>query len=60
MKKWVKITLWSMFAVTIIILMVMAKAAQEKTVLTRPHIVIRVNGENAFLTEDELYTRLER
>ena len=60
MKKWVKITLWSMFAVMIIILMVMVKAAQEKTVLTRPHIVIRVNGENAFLTEDELYTRLER
>ena len=60
MKKSVKITVWSMFAVSLIILMMMVKAAQEKTVLTRPHIVIHVNGENAFLTEDELYTRLER
>ena len=60
MKKSVKITVWSMFAVSLIILMMMVKVAQEKTVLTRPHIVIHVNGENAFLTEDELYTRLER
>ena len=60
MKRWVKITLWSLFAVTVLILMAMVKAAQEKTVLKKPHIIIRVNGENAFLTEDELYSRLER
>lgn len=60
MKKWLKITLWSVFALTVFILMSMVKEAQEESVISNPIIVIKVNGENAFLTEDELYTRLVR
>lgn len=60
MKKWVKITVWSLFGVSLFVLMSMVKVAQEESILKKPHIIIRVNGENAFLTEDELYTRLQR
>ena len=60
MKKWLKIALWVAFFVTVFILMFKVKDAQNEMVIDRPHIVIHVNGENAFLTENELYTRLKR
>lgn len=60
MKKWLKIALWVAFFVTVFILMFKVKDAQSEIVIDRPHIVIHVNGENAFLTENELYTRLKR
>ena len=60
MKKWLKIALWVAFFVTVFILMFKVKDAQNEIVIDRPHIVIHVNGENAFLTENELYTRLKR
>lgn len=60
MKSWLKISLWVVFSTTVLVLMSMVKSAQDETVLSKPKIVIRVNGENAFLTEEELYVRLKR
>ena len=60
MKKWLKVSLWVVFAVIIYILMSMVKNAQQGSVVEKPNIIIHVNGENAFLTENELYTRLKR
>ena len=60
MKKWLKISLWILFGVSILILMSVVKKAQNESIIDKPNIIIHVNGENAFLTEDELYTRLKR
>lgn len=60
MKKWLKISLWVMFTGLIIFLMFKVKKTQEEAIIDRPNILIKVNGENAFLTEDELLTRLDR
>jgi cell division protein FtsQ len=60
MKKWLKIAAWSAFFLTVIILLFRVRSAQDNFVIDKPNIIIHVNGENAFLTEDELYTRLKR
>lgn len=60
MKKWLKIVAWIAFGVTVFILLSKVKKTQKESVIEKPNIVIHVNGENAFLTEDELYTRLKR
>lgn len=59
-KKWLKRTLWALFAVGMIVLLVMTQRAQKEVVVAKPEIIIHVDGENAFLTEDELYGRLKR
>jgi cell division protein FtsQ len=60
MKKWLKISLWILFGVTVLVLMSIVKKTQNESIIDKPNIIIHVNGENAFLTEDELYTRLKR
>lgn len=60
MKKWIKRIVWSLFAIGVMTLLVIAQRTQREKVLLEPEIVIHVNGENAFLTEDELFTRLKR
>jgi cell division protein FtsQ len=60
MKSWVKITLWSIFGLTVILLLIFVSSAQAKFTIDKPEIIININGENAFLTKDELYTRLRR
>jgi cell division protein FtsQ len=60
MKKWLIRLLWALFALGMIVLLVMTQAAQKKVVVAKPEIIIHVDGENAFLTEDELYSRLKR
>lgn len=60
MKRWIKIIGWSVFALTVLVMMSMTKTAQLEAELERPAILIEVNGDNAFLTEDELYLRLKR
>lgn len=60
MKKWLKRGLWIAFAIAVIVLMQMTQSAQADTVLEEPDVLIHVNGENAFLTEDELKIRLKR
>lgn len=56
----VKIAAWILLAIAVIFLLYRVRSEQDEVVVDKPHILIHVNGENAFLTEDELYTRLKR
>lgn len=60
MKKWIKPILMIIFSMGMIALLVLAQSAQKETVVSKPEIVIHVKGEHAFLTKDELYSRLKR
>ncbi|MBP6090099.1 MAG: cell division protein FtsQ/DivIB [Crocinitomicaceae bacterium] len=60
MKKWFIRIAWVCFFGIIVTLLFLARNAQEQKTVAKPVIVIHVDGENAFLTEDELYTRLKR
>lgn len=60
MKKWLKTGLAVAFALAVLVLLSLTKTAQMESELAKPSILIEVNGENAFLTEDELYIRLKR
>lgn len=60
MKKWIKRIVWLLFAIAVIMFLSIAQETQAETIVEKPDIEIHVNGENAFLTEDELYTRLKR
>jgi cell division protein FtsQ len=60
MKKWLKIIAWSLLCVGVLFLLSLAQHAQKETIVSKPEIVIHVTGESAFLTKDELYTRLKR
>lgn len=60
MKKWLKIGFWIAFSLAVIVVLTMSKRAQLKSELLKPEIFVEVNGQNAFLTEDELYDRLKR
>lgn len=60
MKKWFIRIAWVIFVGIIIALLFLARNAQEKKPVSKPAIVIHVEGENAFLTEDELFIRLKR
>jgi cell division protein FtsQ len=59
MKKWLVRSLWIAFAVGVIVLMGFTKVAQQELVMNEPRIVIHIQGENAFLTEDELKVQLK-
>lgn len=60
MKKWGSIAGWSLFAVLVIALLVVAGREQGKAPAKSPNISISVADENAFLTEEELRVRLRR
>ncbi len=60
MKKWIKIGFWVIFAIAVFVGMSMSKTSQTDETSSKPKIFIHVDGENAFLTEDEVYTRLTR
>jgi cell division protein FtsQ len=60
MKKWIIRISWFLIGIGVIILVVLAQRKLGKKTLIKPEIVIHVNGENAFLTEDELFIRLKR
>jgi cell division protein FtsQ len=60
MKKWLKILFWSTFILGVLVLMWMTKTAQSNAILKEPEILVEITGENAFLTEDDLKTRLIR
>lgn len=60
MKNWVKIALWSVFGGTVIFLLFYTQNHLRKLTLKEPSIHIDVEGENSFLTEDELKSRLQR
>ncbi|MFN5148914.1 MAG: cell division protein FtsQ/DivIB [Flavobacteriia bacterium] len=60
MKVWIKRIAWGLFGIGVIVLLFMAQGSQWSNEAAEPEILIHVNGANAFLTEDELYTRLKR
>ena len=60
MKKWLKITLWSVFTIGILVLLSLTKTAQLESEIKEPEIDILINGENVFLTKEDLLTRLKR
>lgn len=60
MKKWLKILFWSAFTISVFVLLSLSKSAQLDAELKIPEILIKVNGENVFLTKDDLLTRLKR
>jgi cell division protein FtsQ len=60
MKKWFIRIAWVIFIGIILTVLYFVRNAQEKKHVEKPIIVIHVDGENAFLTEDELYIRLKR
>lgn len=55
-----KISLWSIFSISIIVLLFVTQNILQQLPLKRPSVQISVDGENSFLTEIELITRLER
>lgn len=60
MKKWLKITLWSLFVVGVIVLGFMVRNVMRKQLVETPVIIVHVAGENAFITKDEFLERLKR
>lgn len=60
MMKYIKIGFWVLFAIAVVVGMSMSKSAQQSEVTTEPHVLIKVEGENNFLTENELKLRLKR
>ncbi len=60
MKKWIKIGFWGIFVIAVFIGMSLSNSAQIDETTVKPKIFIHVDGENAFLDEDEVYTRLIR
>jgi cell division protein FtsQ len=60
MKIWIKRIGVALCLVGVAALLSVAKKTQQEKGLNKPEIVIHVNGEHAFLTENELYTRLKR
>jgi cell division protein FtsQ len=60
MKKWLKISFWIAFTFAVFIGLSLSKSQQAELVSKTPAIYIKVDGENAFLSEDEVLTRLSR
>jgi len=60
MRIWIKRIVWVLFFVAVIVLMFRSCDMHDERILDKPEIIIHVNGEDAFLTEDELYDRLKR
>jgi cell division protein FtsQ len=61
-KNWIKITLWSIFGAGVIALLFVTQNVLQELPLkkTSDSIKIHVTGENSFLTEEELLTRLHQ
>lgn len=60
MRIWIKRIVWVLFFVGVIVLMFRSCSMHEKRTMDKPKVIIHVKGEDAFLTEDELYDRLKR
>lgn len=60
MRKWLKISLWSLFVVGLIVTIVFVKKEMDEKLLPAPEISIHADAENAFLTKHELHDRLLR
>ncbi len=60
MNKWIKIVLWVTFSIAVVVLLFITQDALKNLPLKPPSVKISVHGENSFLTEQELKSRLER
>lgn len=60
MKKWIKITLWSLFIIGLIVLTVFIKKTVDEKQLAELEITIPSDGDNTFITKNELLENLER
>lgn len=59
MKKWVKITLWSLFFIGLVLLGYSINQKLKTQQVIDPEIIIHVEGENAFITNFELLDSLK-
>jgi cell division protein FtsQ len=59
MKKWLKIVFWVLLLVSVSITLGITKSTQASTAANAPQILIHVDGEYTFLTEDDLLLRLQ-
>lgn len=60
MKKWLKISLWSLFLIGVIVLLVFIQKIQAKQIVNLPEITVIVDGDDAFINQDEILLRLQR
>jgi len=58
MKPWMKISMIGVGIALFILLVGLVFKAQDETVMNPPNIIVPPNGENLFITEEELYQRL--
>jgi cell division protein FtsQ len=58
MKKWMKIALIGLGVIILFTIVSVSYKAQSNTVMDKPEIIVPENGENLFVTADELYKRL--
>ena len=60
MKSWIKITIGTIVLLAVVVVLWISNTEQKEVNTNLPVIHIAVKGENAFLTEKELYLRLKR
>lgn len=60
MNRWLKISALTSFLIGLIVLVFFVKREENTQILNIPEIYIKVEGESAFLTKQELQTRLWR
>lgn len=60
MKKGLKIAFWSLFTVSVLVLLYWTETKQASAETQEPDVYIQVSGDNAFLTAEELKERLKR
>lgn len=58
MKRWIKISLWILFGAGILALGIIIRDHLNAQRVTKPEIIVRVDGENAFITAAEFEDRL--
>ncbi len=59
MKKWIKITVWAILILGVITLVIFIQKTLEEQVVPKANIQIKSEGENTFITEDELLSKLK-
>ena len=59
MNRWIKISLWVLFGSGVITLGIMIRNHQNAQLVTKPEIIVHVDGENAFITASEFEERLK-
>jgi len=59
MKPWIRIALWSSFAIIVVALLVITQKAQDDIPTDVPRIDVHVEGEAYFITEEEILSDLD-